>query len=97
MADADSVPTATRAPITGATPKASTNRLSTLGDDGPAFPRLWQEIRAEVERRDLSGNYIAQLGIAPEDLIGAGTRSSLVACPLAGTSWLSATRPLSFC
>jgi hypothetical protein len=38
-----------------------------MGDDEPGALRLRQEIRAEVERRDLSSNYIARLGIAPED------------------------------
>jgi hypothetical protein len=74
MAQAESVPTAVRAPITGATAKASTKpppadrryfigdrTPGSLGEDEPAFPRLWRNMRAEVEREDLP------LGVASED------------------------------
>ena len=75
MAQADSVPTAIRAPITGATAKASTKPRpadrryfiggrtpgSFMGEDEPAFPRLWRDMRAEVEREDLP------LGVATKD------------------------------
>ena len=74
MAQADSVPTAVRAPITGVTAKASTKprpadrryfiggrtRGSFMGDDEAAFPRLWRDMRA-VEREDLP------LGVATKD------------------------------
>src|ERR1700746_2435658 len=82
MAQADSVPTAIRTPITGATSKASTKRLSAdrryfiggsdariiMGSDEAAVLRLWQGKRGEVEPLDLSGNLIFQLGLATEDL-----------------------------
>jgi len=82
MAQADSVPSANRAPITGATSKASTNRRSVdrryfiggsdariiMGDDEGALLRLWREKRGEIEPDDLSGNLVVQLGIATEDL-----------------------------
>jgi hypothetical protein len=65
MAQADSVPSAIRTLITGATAKASTKPRpadrryfiggwtpgSFMGDDEPVFPRL--RLRAEVEREDL--------------------------------------------
>jgi hypothetical protein len=67
MAQADSVPTATRAPITSATAKASTkprpaDRRYLIGsrtpgsfmrEDEPAFPQLRRNMRANVEREDL--------------------------------------------
>ena len=39
-----------------------------MGDDEAALLRLWQEKRGEAEPEDLSGNLIAQLGQATEDL-----------------------------
>ena len=39
-----------------------------MGDDLPALVRLWREKAGEVEREDLSGNLIVQLGTATEDL-----------------------------
>jgi predicted phage-related endonuclease len=39
-----------------------------LGQDEPALVRLWREKRGEIEREDLSGNLIVQLGVATEDL-----------------------------
>src|SRR5947207_5031237 len=82
MAQANSVPTALRTPITGAAPKASTKRRSAdrhyfiggsdariiMGDDETGLLRLWQEKRGEVEAEDLSGNLIVQLGLATEEL-----------------------------
>src|SRR6266436_10049298 len=82
MAQADSVPSPIRAPITGATSKASTKRRSAdrryfiggsdariiMGHDEAALLRLWQEKRGEVEAEDLSGNLIVQLGLATEEL-----------------------------
>src|SRR5258705_8552964 len=82
MAQANSVPTAIRTPITGATSKASTKRRSAdrryfiggsdariiMGSDEAALLRLWQEKRGEVGPEDLSGNLIVQLGTATEDL-----------------------------
>src|SRR6516225_5809232 len=82
MAQADSVPSANRAPITGATSKASTNRRFVdrryfiggsdariiMGDDEGALLRLWQEKRGEVKPEDLSGNLVVQLGVATEEL-----------------------------
>src|SRR5712664_3532532 len=82
MAQANSVPTAIRTPITGATSKASTKRRSAdrryfiggsdariiMGHDEAALLRLWQEKRGEVEAEDLSGNLIVQLGSVTEDL-----------------------------
>ena len=67
MAQADCVPTAVRAPITGATAKASTkprpaDRCYFIGgrtpgsfmrEDEPAFPRLRRDMRADVEQEDL--------------------------------------------
>ena len=63
MAQADSVPSAIQAPITGATSKASTNRRRAdrrhfiggsdariiMGDDEAALIRLWREKRGEME------------------------------------------------
>ena len=82
MAQADSVPTAIRAQLTGATSKTSTKRRSTdrryfiggsdarviMGNDEAALLRLWREKRGEVEPEDLSGNLVVQLGVATEDL-----------------------------
>jgi predicted phage-related endonuclease len=82
MAQADSVPTPIRAPITGASANPSTNRRRgdrryfiggsdagvIMGDDEAALQRLWQEKRGEIEPEDLSGNLIVQLGLATEDL-----------------------------
>ena len=39
-----------------------------MGDDEAALFRLWREKRGEVEPEDLSGNLIAQLGLATEAL-----------------------------
>jgi predicted phage-related endonuclease len=39
-----------------------------MGHDEPALIRLWREKRGEVEREDLSGNLIVQLGAATESL-----------------------------
>ena len=75
MAKADSVPSAIRAPITGATAKASTKPRpadrryfiggrtpgSFMGDLEPSFPRLRRDMRADVEREDLP------LGAATKD------------------------------
>ena len=82
MAQADSVPSPIREPITGASSNRSTKRRSTdrryfiggsdariiMGDDEAALLRLWREKRGEVEPEDLSGNLIVQLGLATEDL-----------------------------
>src|SRR5258705_7243807 len=82
MAQANSVPTAIRTPITGATSKASTKRRSAdrryfiggsdariiMGHDEAALIRLWEEKRGEVEAEDLSGNLIVQLGAVTEEL-----------------------------
>jgi predicted phage-related endonuclease len=82
MAQADSVPTSTRAPITGTPSQASTKRRSSdrryfiggsdarivMGHDEEALLRLWREKCGEVEPEDLSGNLIVQLGLATEDL-----------------------------
>ncbi len=82
MAQANSVPSAIRAPNTGATSEASTNRRRVdrryfiggsdariiIGDDEAALLRLWREKRGEVEPEDLSGDLIVQLGLATEDL-----------------------------
>ena len=82
MAQADSVPTANRASITGATSKAPTNRRSAdrryfiggsdariiVGNDEVALVRLWQEKRGEVEPENLSGHLLVQLGLATEEL-----------------------------
>jgi predicted phage-related endonuclease len=82
MAQADSVPTPTRAPITGAAPKSSTksgpadsryfvggsDARIIMGNDEAALLRLWREKRGEVEPEDLSGNLVVQLGVATEDL-----------------------------
>jgi predicted phage-related endonuclease len=82
MAEADSVPTSTRAPITGATSKTSAKRRSTdrryfiggsdarviMGSDEAALFRLWREKRGEIAPEDLSGNLIVQLGVATENL-----------------------------
>ena len=82
MAQADSVPSAIRSSITGATSKASTNRCRAdrryfiggsdariiMGDDETALIRLWREKRGEVEPEDLTGNLVVQLGLATEEL-----------------------------
>jgi predicted phage-related endonuclease len=39
-----------------------------MGDDEGALLRLWREKRGEVEKEDLSGNLIVQLGTVTEDL-----------------------------
>src|SRR5690348_17079318 len=39
-----------------------------MGNDEPALIRLWREKRGEIEREDLSGNLVVQLGLATEDL-----------------------------
>ncbi len=39
-----------------------------IGNDEPALERLWREKRGEVERQDLSGNLLVQLGLATEHL-----------------------------
>jgi predicted phage-related endonuclease len=39
-----------------------------VGKDEDALLRLWREKRGEVEREDLSGNLVVQLGLATEDL-----------------------------
>ncbi len=39
-----------------------------MGADEPALLRLWREKRGEVEREDLSGNLIVQLGLVTEPL-----------------------------
>ena len=77
MAQADSVPTAIRSPITGARTDPSTKRHSAdrhyfiggsdariiMGSDEAALLRLWREKRGEAEPEDLSGNLIVQLGV----------------------------------
>jgi predicted phage-related endonuclease len=82
MAQADSVPTAIKAPITGAASNPSTKRRSAdrryfiggsdvriiMGDDEVALLRLWREKRGEVEPENLSGNLVVQLGLATEEL-----------------------------
>ena len=82
MAQADSVPSAIQAPITGAPSQASTKRRSVdrryfiggsdarivMGSDEAALLRLWREKRGEAEPEDLSGNLIVQLGLATEKL-----------------------------
>jgi predicted phage-related endonuclease len=80
MAQADSVPSANRVPITGAGANASTKRRSAdrryfiggsdvriiMGDDEAALVRLWKEKRGEIEPEDLSGNLVVQLGLATD-------------------------------
>ena len=39
-----------------------------IGNDEAALLRLWREKRGEIEREDLSGNLVVQLGLATEDL-----------------------------
>src|SRR6516164_8474707 len=82
MAQAESVPSANRVPITGAGANASTKRRSAdrryfiggsdvriiMGDDEAALVRLWKEKRGEIKPEDLSGNLVVQLGVATEDL-----------------------------
>jgi predicted phage-related endonuclease len=82
MAQADSVPTAIHAPITGAISNPSTKRRSPdrrrfiggsdariiMGNDEEALIRLWRLKRGEIEPKDLSGNLIVQLGVVTEDL-----------------------------
>src|SRR6266566_9822008 len=82
MAKANCVPTAIKAPITGATSKPSIKRRSEdrryfiggsdariiMRNDEAALLRLWREKRGEAEPEDLSGNLIVQLGVATEPL-----------------------------
>src|SRR6266550_9642289 len=82
MAQADSVPTPIKAPITDATSNPSTKHRSPdrryfiggsdariiMGQDEAALLRLWREKRGEVEPEDLSGNLTVQLGLATEPL-----------------------------
>ena len=82
MAQADSIRSRIRAPITGARTDASTNLRSAdrrffiggsdariiMGDDETALLRLWREKRGEAEPEDLSGSLVVQLGVATEDL-----------------------------
>src|SRR5262249_31938420 len=82
MAQADSVPSVNRAPITGATSSSSTKRWPAdrryfiggsdariiMGGDEDAPLRLWREKRGEAEPEDLSSNLVVQLGLATEDL-----------------------------
>jgi len=39
-----------------------------MGNDEPALQRLWREKRGEADPEDLSGNLLAQLGLATEHL-----------------------------
>jgi hypothetical protein len=39
-----------------------------MGSNEATLVRLWREKRGEVEPEDLSGNLVAQLGVATEDL-----------------------------
>jgi hypothetical protein len=39
-----------------------------MGEDEGALLRLWREKRGEIEREDLSGNLMVQLGVATEHL-----------------------------
>jgi len=39
-----------------------------MGDEEAALLRLWREKRGEVERADLSGNLVVQLGVVTENL-----------------------------
>ena len=82
MAQADSIPTATQALITGGISNPSTRRrssncrrfvggsdaLTIMGNDNAALLRLWQEKRCEIEPEDLSGSLVVQLGLATEEL-----------------------------
>ena len=82
MAQADSVRSPIRAPITGGGTDPSTNLRSAdrryfiggsdariiMGDDETALLRLWREKRGEAEPEDLSGNLIVQLGVMTEHL-----------------------------
>jgi predicted phage-related endonuclease len=82
MAQADSVPSATLASITGASVSTSIKRRPRhrryfiggsdariiMGDDEAALLRLWREKRGEVEPENLSGNLVVQVGLATEDL-----------------------------
>jgi predicted phage-related endonuclease len=80
MAQADSVPTAIQAPITGASAHRSTKRADRryfiggsdariiMGANEAALLRLWREKRDEVEPEDLSRNLVVQLGLATEEL-----------------------------
>ena len=81
MAQADSVPSATLASITGASVSTSIKRhlrhrryfiggsdaRIIMGDDEAALLRLWREKRGEAEPEDLSGNLVVQLGSATEE------------------------------
>jgi predicted phage-related endonuclease len=82
MPQADSVPSASFASITGASLNTSTKRRLShrryfiggsdariiMGDDENALLRLWREKRGEVEPEELSANLPVQLGLATEDL-----------------------------
>src|SRR5215813_8891994 len=82
MAQADSVPSVNRAPITGATSSSSTKRWPAdrryfiggsdariiMGGDEAALLRLWREKRGEADPEDLSSNLVVQLGLATEQL-----------------------------
>jgi hypothetical protein len=80
MAQADSVPSAVRKAITGASLIRSTKRTDRrcfiggsdariiMGEDEAALLRLWREKRSEGEPEDLSGNLIVQLGLVTEEL-----------------------------
>jgi predicted phage-related endonuclease len=82
MAQGDSIPTATRVPITVAISNPSTKSRSRdrrrfvggsdariiMGNDEEALLRLWREKRGEVEPKDLSGNLVVQLGAVTEEL-----------------------------
>jgi hypothetical protein len=80
MAQADSVASAVRGIITGATLNRSTKRSDRryficgsdariiVGKDEAALLRLWREKRGEAELEDLSGNLVVQLGVVTEEL-----------------------------
>jgi predicted phage-related endonuclease len=80
MGQADSVPSAVRGTITGATLSRSAKRSDRryfiggsdariiMGEDEAALLRLWREKRGEGEPQDLSGNLIVQLGLVTEEL-----------------------------
>jgi hypothetical protein len=81
MTQADSFPTLSEAPITGADLRPSTKRSYAdrrfiggsdariiMGTDEAALLRLWREKRGEVGPTDLSGNLIVQLGLVTEEL-----------------------------
>jgi predicted phage-related endonuclease len=83
MAQADSVPSSTRLPITDPSTKLRSVRTERIdrryfiggsdariimGNDETALLRLWREKRGEAEPSDLSTNLIVQLGVVTEDL-----------------------------